>query len=62
MSEPKYIATTVALKGRQKDALEKAVSKMSKTLGIDLSRSDVIERMSKLYTSGKLKEGDLGET
>lgn len=56
MAAKKYIATQVALKANQKDALEKASAKMAKHIGIKLSRSDVIERLCKLYNDGTLEE------
>lgn len=53
MAAKKYIAKTVALNHRQFAALEKATARMGRELHIELSRSDVIERLCNLYLAEK---------
>ena len=58
MADKKYIAKTVALNHRQFAALERATSKMARELHVELSRSDVIERLCNLYNVKTLSKGD----
>jgi hypothetical protein len=57
MADKKYVSTTVALNSAQHAKLDQAMNRMSRELHINLSRSEVIERLCGLYNAKELDHG-----